>query len=372
MQKKVKESVVSMDVDTFNKVRGKLKPTDKVELTDKKPQMDVASSSTNTSVTEDGEKQKEVIEPKDKQTIKYLSNIKDSKTGQVSKPFVIADKRYQMVRGVTPSKEVVMAVYCHDDLDENGENIIHPVEHFEEAIAKPFLQNSSKKDAAPSDNIGAGNKELMPAIAEDGYDYAGEERAYHDKESFMDYLNLAGLEGYKHFFVNTKTGKITSKFKTTKEMINSRVELGPDETYMDAKQLKRHRFGEHFKQDMNEDVPVSPEDADTNIPKLKSDIKKLTDAIKNKFSVYLAKLDKPIEIAAFITSMASELGVTLDKLKSIISGYSDVTKDVATPTAAPTQAPAPVKESRVITKKELIDSLLIKKIIKTVKVKDIK
>lgn len=344
MQKKVNETNVSMDVDTFNKVRGKLKPTDTVQLTDKKPNMGTTSTS---SISEDGAEA--VIEPKDKGTIKYLSNVKDSKTGEVSKPFTIGGKNYQIIRGIHPSGEVKMAVYCHDDVDNNGENIIHPMEYFEECIANPM-------------------REQIGNVREDNYDYAGEERAYHDKEAFMDYLNLVGLEGYKHFFVNIKTGEIVAKFKSTKEMIKSGIKLGPDQDYMDAKTLKRYRFGDYFTKDINEEAPINPLDAGTNVSKLQSDVKKLAGLIKNKFSIYLAKLDKPIEQAQFLTAMAAEIGVPLNKLSTIMSSYKDIAQDGDMDKV---NKPGLKAESKVITKNELMESIK-PKVIKTIKVKDIK
>ncbi len=368
MQKKVNETNVSMDVDTFNKVRGKLKPTDKVELTDKKPQIGVSSTSM-TSVTEDGSEPEAIIEPKDKETIKYLSNVKDAKTGEISKPFTIADKKYQMVRGVTPSKEVVLAVYCHDEVDENGLNIIHPADHFEEKIAKPFFARVPQPNDLPADNIDTTDKELAPALAETDYDYAGEEKHHDDKEKLMDYLNLVGLEGYKHFFVNIKTGEIVAKFKTTKEMAKSGVKLGPDEDYMDINTLKRYRFGDYFRAGVNEEAAVNPEDANTDVSKLQSDVKKLTSMIKNKFSMYLAKLDKPIEQAQFLTAMAAQIGVPLNKLSSIIASYKDISRDGQMDKVNMTGLKA---ERKVMTKNELAESISGKKVIKTIKVKDIK
>jgi len=37
--------------------------------------------------------------------LEYLSEIKDFETGEVSKPFTIADKKYQMVRAMTPDRK---------------------------------------------------------------------------------------------------------------------------------------------------------------------------------------------------------------------------------------------------------------------------
>ena len=49
-----------------------------------------------------------VIEPQDRATIQYLSNVKHPETGQIAQPFNIADKKYQMVRGRQPDKKVVL------------------------------------------------------------------------------------------------------------------------------------------------------------------------------------------------------------------------------------------------------------------------
>ena len=84
--------------------------------------------------------------------------------------------------------------------------------------------------------------------------------------------------------------------------------------------------------------------------------------IKNKFSVYLSKLDKPIEQAQFLTSMAAEIGVPLNKLSTIISSYKDIAKSET----------KPVTEKKIITKKQLEENLRTPKVIKTIKVKDIK
>lgn len=287
-----------------------------------------------------------VIAPQDDATIKYLSNVKDDKTGEVSKPFTIGAQKYQMVRGMTADKQIVMAVYCHDEKDEMGNNIIHAVDHFEKTIAMPMLEKEGKS---------------LP-IKED--DYGDEERSYNDKEGFIDYLNLSDLPGYKHFFVNIRNGKVTAKFKTTKEMIKSGIKLGSDEDYMDAKTLKKFRFGDYFKSDINE------EDTNTggvDVKSLQTDVKKLGKLIKDKFSVALSKLNKPIEQVQFLTAMAAEIGVPLNKLSSLMTSF----KDIAQTDAAAPEAPA-VAESKLMTKNQLLESIKPKTVIKTIKVKDIK
>lgn len=336
MEKKSNIKELNMDMMTYNKVKGKLNPVDKknVTITGDKPQQ----STTSMSNMLEGE----VIEPQDINTIKYLSNVKDKQTGEISKPFTIGDKRYQMVRGENGKKEVVIGVYCFDDLNESGENTIHPIDYFEEKIAKPMKEtNMIGQDIQVNDN----------------FDSAAAELEYHDKNNLMDYLNLKDIEpNFKHFFVNIKTGEITSKFKTTKEMIKSGVQLGPDEDYMDINTLKKFRFGDYFKKDISE----NENEGDTNVSKLKSDVKKLTTLIKNKFGSYLTKLDKPIEQAEFLNAMASEIGVPLTKLSSIINTFKDISQQPQTNNQ--------INESKIFRKKDLeID----KRVIKCVTVKNL-
>lgn len=290
-----------------------------------------------------------IIEPQDQATIKYLSNVKDVETGKASEPFTIADKKYQMVRGITPSKEVIMAVYCFDDLNEAGENIIHSVSEFEKNVAMPMLHKEGK--SAP--------------IQEDGYDIAADERENNNKEDFIDYLNLRDLEGYKHFFVDTTNGKVSGKFKTAKEMAMSGQSLGECEDYMSDKTLKRFRFGDYFKNDINEaDVEG------TDVGKLQADVKKLSKIIKDKFSVALSKLDKPIEQVQFLTAMANEIGVPLNKLSTLMASFKDIAKTDSAETDS-VETPA-VVESRKMTKKQLLESMGTREVIKTIKIKDIK
>jgi len=343
MNKKIKEGL-EMDMTTYKKVKGTLDPKTPVKITGDKPAI--------SSLTED--EPEAVIQPQDKATIKYLSNVKDAKTGQVSAPFTIGDKRYQMVRGEHPTDGIIMAVYCHDDMDEAGQNIIHPMDYFEENIANPMKEQ-----------MGMVGQDIQAVPKQESIEITGNEKAFQDKDAFIDYLNLVGLEGYKHFFVNIKTGKVTAQFKSTKEMASSGVKLGPDEDYMDIKSLKRFRFGDYFKPNLSEAEPTGDEGT-TDVSKLQADVKKLATMIKTKFSIYLSKLNKPIEQAQFLTAMADEIGVPLNKLSSIITSFKDIAK-----TDAPVPAQA-VTEKKIISKKQLEETLRTPKVIKTVKKKDIK
>ena len=143
-----------------------------------------------------------VIKPQDKETIKYLSNVKDSKTGEVSKPFNVGGKNYQMIRGMKPNKEVVMAVYCHDEMDETGNNIIHPMEYFEENIAKKAIAEETKNNpwAICTASVGREDKvkyercvmdikkqhgisETMTEADYNADNFNSDERDFHDKEN---------------------------------------------------------------------------------------------------------------------------------------------------------------------------------------------
>jgi len=298
-----------------------------------------------------------VISPKDSATIKYLSNVKDVNTGKVSQPFTIGTQKYQMVRGLDTTNQIVMAVFSHDETDNNGENIIYPVDVFEESIVRPMMEKEIS------------NKQ---PVEENGFDYATAEREYFDREDLINYLNLSDLEGYKHFFVNINTGKVVGKFKNYKEMMRSGLKLGPEEDYMGVRQLKAFRAGEYFKEGF-ERKSDSGLDEEINIDKLKGDVKILVDKMTNMFGKYFAKLDTTMEQSVFLTKMGQLINVPIEKLPQIISSYKDLAKD--DPSEAPLTGdnPQPTNENRVIKKKELFESLKKNRnVIKTLKIKDIK
>lgn len=277
-----------------------------------------------------------VIQPKDQETIKYLSNVKHHDTGELSKPFSIGGKNYQMIRGVKPNREIVLAVMSLDETDEMGSRKIHTVDHFDKNIASPMKRSLEEK----------------------------EQSSNNDNEKFVDRLNLSDGNGFNHFFVNKKTGDITNKFKSTKDMVKSGVSLGLDEDYMDAKTLKRFRYGNYFKNDINE---VDGEDTQgTDVNKLKADVKKLSELISAKFSRAIAKIDKPIEQVEFLTQMAEMIGVPFNKLTSLINNFKNVAKQqnvvkMTPSTETPQQQMA--AESKVIKKDALLESLGVKQTI---------
>jgi hypothetical protein len=317
-----KLSELKMDYATYKQVGGQLNPKDRanVTITGDKPQ-----SSSSMSMAGQME-ENEVIEPKDPATIKYLSNVVDSNTGEVSKPFTISDKKYQMVRGKIPSGEVVMGVYCFDDMDSSGKNIIHPMEYFEENIAKPMKEAMSKKN-----------------VAEEEFNYAAAEKEYFDKEDFMEYLNLADLGNAKLFFINDETGEVIASFKNLVDMATSGRKLGPNERLVNRKQLKAIRFGTKLK----ENISLYEEDG-VDVPKLKGDVKILINKMVKMYGNYFAKLNTDIEKSVFLTNVAKIVGVPDNKLSSLITKFKDIAKD-ETP-AAPVAPVAQVTENKIVKK----------------------
>jgi hypothetical protein len=263
-----------------------------------------------------------VIEPQDQATIKYLSNVKDKETGEISKPFSIGDKKYQMVRGLNSNKEVVMAVYCFDDMNDAGENMIQSIEEFEANVAKPMLEK---------ENLG-------------------------EEEKFEE-----TYEGYKHYLVNKTTNEV-KKFKTIGEMLS--CEKSGDEEYMSVGSFKKYMNERLFgsskrKNEVLYEVGVNGEESDEEM-NIKA--KKLMDLIIKRIpNNVISTITTPVAQREVIAAFAEMIGVPRNGLSNLISGLKDISKQQA-----------PVAEGKVVTKNELMESISPKKVIKTIKVKDIK
>jgi hypothetical protein len=133
--------------------------------------------------------------------------------------------------------------------------------------------------------------------------------------------------------------------------MNPEVEADKYEEYRQLMaQLAAEEGGE---QPVKEDDTIAPQQ--TNDPvKLKTDVTKLMSKLDmSSIAPYLEKIDNPTEQAEVIAQFAEKIGVPKGKLSSVISQLR---------TVAETK----------MTKKELIESVTGRKIIKTIKVKDIK
>lgn len=349
MKKKVNEVELSMDADTLNKVRGKLKPTDKIDITDK-PAGTSSTSSYPTSipsVTED-------IEPQDQATIKYLSNVKDDK-GDVSKPFIIGGKNYQMVRAITPSKEVVMAVYCHDDVNESGENKIHSVEDFEKNIANPAKVQTPQE---------------LPVTEKENPEVIQPKKVIPDVPNPDKSLKLGE---FKHFIIDNKTGKVR-KFKQVEEL--AKAGMSENESYMNLSQFKKHvdetLFGiKKKKSSVTEDGAIPD----------KPDVTMAIQQMVAKMKPYMDKINEPLEKIQFIVNLTKMLQLDTSKYPMLMASLKKAGNSTfggQTPTTQSSQSietqssQLGVTEGKIITKNDLIKSIKTENVIKTIKFKDIK
>jgi len=257
-----------------------------------------------------------VIEPQDQATIKYLSNVIDNNTGEVSQPFNIGDRNYQMIRGMRPNRDVVLAVMCLEDSN------IYEVDRFEKEIALPMKERLEME----SNNS--------------------------NEDTYQD---------YKHYFVNKQTNEIR-KFKTIEEMLSSNK--SDDEEYMPKTRFKRYMneklFGSSKKRNemLTEITPTGEE----NDEEMNTKAKKLMDMIKNKLPNVISTIKTPVAQREVIAAFAEMIGVSRTNLPTLINSLKDISKQQQV-----------TNEGIVMTKNELLESFGVKKkVIKKIKVKDIK
>ncbi len=284
-----------------------------------------------------------VLKPSD---FSYLSEVKDSKTGEISKPFTINGKQYQMCRAVTPKREKVMAVYSLDERDESGKNILYNLQEFEEHVAKKAVDEVEEPETSEEP------EEL---------DNTGSAPTDSKKPEFF--------RGCKHFIVNTSNGKV-KKFKTIGDLAKAHMEEG--EKYMGIKEFKRYLDESLFgKRNLKEEeplpnaAPAATPAQGTAVPTEPAVVTHLMDLIDKALpsDVYTNIKQNPNAQSAAIIAWLTRVGVPANKVNDIINSVRTLSKQVpakpaTTPAPAPTQAAAPVSENRYI--------------IKTIKVKDIK
>jgi hypothetical protein len=234
----------------------------------------------------------EMIEPQDAATIKYLSNVKDPESGQIAQPFNINNKKYQMVRGMTPDKNIVLGVYCFDELNEDGSNMIYHVDEFENNIAKPMLE--MEKLTTESEN----------------------------KSSEPESLNLGE---YKHFVVNEKNGKF-KKFKTIPEL--AATTMLEDERYMGLQEFKKffenRVFGAPKRKELAE-VGLTGQESDEEMT-IKA--QKLMGLIQKRIPSNIIDTIKTNKIAQreVIAAFAELIGVPRNGLTNLVQGIKDLAK----------------------------------------------
>jgi len=247
--------------------------------------------------------------------LQYLSNVRDAKDG-ISKPFTIGQKRYQMVRVLTPTNEKSLGVYSLDETDDDGENIIYDAKMFEESIAKKAIAEEGVVEPE------------APEVATLNPDKLEEERP--------------SFAGYRHFIVNNKTGK-ARKFKTIEEL--AKAQMGDDEQYMGMRGFKKYvdeaLFGQSKKRNVTE---VDAVQASTTVPidnvggetELQAKAQVLMDLIKRRIPDSIIKtIVNPEAKREVIAAFAELIGVPRNQLAALVASVKAIAKQ-PTPTQATT------------------------------------
>jgi hypothetical protein len=309
---------------------------------------DLADTSVHSSINKiQGKKSINVVDEETTSKYKYLSNVKDSKTGDISQPFTINGKRYQIVRALSPLKEKVNAVFSLDESDDDGENIIHPMDFFEKNIVKPKTTDIKKPvmEDAPKEE---------------------------DKKK-----EIETLSGYKYFLVNKKTKKFR-KFKTAEAL--AKASMTPDEVFMSQKELKKfvnetifggRKKSETITEDNIEDNEINSVDnkvsnevdnegdgtnsLDGEVKTFINKIKEIPEQFYQK--IKLNKIAQKKMVIAFSTFMGVPLLSVPEFMKLICNDF----KNLISPESSKTQTGQDVglfNESKVFKKSELSKLIL--------------
>ena len=307
------------------------KPTVMVKRQDlQKTMNDLKGVDADVVVTKESEDA--VVKPK----LKYLSDVMVGESNDISQPFTIKDKRYQMVRALTPNRERVMGVYSLDETDEDGNNVIYDVNEFETNIARKAM---SEEDGDTANVIDEPADEVNP-------------------QSKADEIGGPSFIGFKHYIVNRKTGK-ARKFKTIEDL--AKAQMTEDEQYMGIKDFKKYvdevLFGAGKKQMKEVDVATTTTTSTTSPiqQKMISSAQKMMKLISEKIPSDVIQQIKLNHIAQreVILAFAGLVGVPNSEMQKIINGLKGMGKDATT-----TNSVNENSTSRAI--------------IKTMKIKDIK
>lgn len=286
----------------------------------------------NINVTEDEEG---VLNPSN---FHYLSEVKDE-TGQISKPFNINGKNYQMCRAKSSDGEKVTAVYALDEMDESGKNKIYGLDEFEQ-IAKKFVDESEKTT-----------------------EESVEEPVKTEKKEEVTKEN-PNFAGYKHFIVNSKTGK-ARKFKSIEEL--AKATMSEDEKYMGIKEFKKFvdesLFGKrNLKEQPTAATPAPAAGTPVENSAVTNMFKMIDRAVPS--TAYQNIKQNPAAQYSAIADWIERIGVPQNKLNDIVSFIKNsVQKQQANPPAA-----APVASTTTTTTAAPVNEV---RVIKTIKKKDI-
>lgn len=333
MKNKLNEDIYSSSSSTSSTTPAKTDGTTinikKKDLSDPSVQKNL-SSMKGTQVNVIDEESTEEKPKKSPERLEYLSEVKDKESGEISKPFTIDGRNYQMVRALNPKKEKVLGVYSHDESDDEN-HVIYSVEYFENNIVRGSLPVEKPSNDAPT------------PVSQD----AGpmEEKKAAD----------ANFAGYKHFIVNRKLGK-TRKIKNIADL--AKANMSEDEEYMGMHQFKKYidemLFGARKKMMQEDDSPTPPN--------IIASAQKLIDQITQKISpdVFRNIQQNTKAQREVILAFAKMIGVPANELNKIVTGL----RDMQTKSQGVTTTDASVSTTST--------SLSENKVIKTIKVKDLK
>jgi len=262
--------------------------------------------------------------------LEYVSEVVDESTGENSKPFTINGKNYQMVRAMGPDRKVTMGVYAFDEQDESGNCKIYDVKEFENiaksAINELGVQEPEGPEAATLNPIPEEKK---------------------TKETKKDSKNPS-FEGFKHFIVNEKAGKVR-KFKTIQEL--AKAQMTEEETYMGIKEFKKYidsaLFGKRKMKETTDEQEVVPANVMTSV-------QKAMDLVKTKLTPSIIGRIQQNQVAQeqMIIAFGKEVGVPASRLSQLINGIKGLAQE-AKPTQNPATGQQTVTERRIIKVKDL-------------------
>jgi hypothetical protein len=336
MKNKLNEDIYSSDSSSMTttspaKTDGTTINIKKKDLSDPSVQKNLSSmkgTQVNVIDEESTETKKEVPEK-----LEYLSEVKDKESGEISKPFTIDGKNYQMVRAINPKKEKVLGVYSHDESSDDN-HVIYSVEYFENNIVNGSLpaEKPSNDTPTPVTQNAAPMEENKP--------------------------EAANFAGFKHFIVNKKLGK-TRKIKNIADL--AKANMSEDEEYMGVHQFKKYidemLFGARKKMMQEDDTPTPPN--------ILASAQKLIDQITQKISPDVIKNIQQNTIAQreVILAFAKMIGVPANELNKIVNGLRNMQTNSQNVTTSDSSATVSTASST---------NLAENKVITTIKVKDLR
>lgn len=279
------------------------------------------------------------VTEKGHKTLEYVSEVIDDKTGEISKPFTISGKNYQMVRAMGPDKAIIMGVYAFDEKDENGNCKIYDVNEFEN-MAKSMISE-----------LGVQEPEGPEATTLSPYPEKDAEIKEEKKETKSEKPNF---EGFKHFIVNEKSGKVR-KFKTIQEL--AKAQMTEEESYMGIKEFKKYIDAALFGRRKMKEITEQPEVVPSNVI---SSVEKLMKSIKTKLTPNIIKTvqQNPVAQEQMVMTFAKEIGVPANRLSQLINGIKNLAKETKAQMQNPVTSQAgqttqAVTERRIIKVKDL-------------------